>query len=287
MSEDAEELLEDLAAGTPRERLRAAVEKLTEKIPQDRLRELLQRLLLRRREPTFRAKFWAWGVHFFTATGVVWALLALDAVSRGAWRESLAWMSVAVIVDAADGTLARFFEVKRHLPEFDGALLDNVVDFLNFVIVPAAFLHHAELLPGPARLPAAAVVALVSSYQFCQADAKTEDHYFRGFPCYWNVLVLYLVVLGLTPATNLAVVATLCVLVFVPFNYIYPSRTVPLMKITVPLTIAWGVAVVAIVVGLPDPDPRLVWGSLTYVLYYTGASAYLNVQERKRKAAEA
>ena len=38
-------------------------------------------------------------------------------------------------------------------------------------------------------------------------DAKTEDHYFLGFPSYWNVVAFYAVVLDLPPA-GVAVVRT-------------------------------------------------------------------------------
>src|SRR5688500_4675133 len=90
----------------------------------------------------------AWGVHVFTATGAVLALLALDAVERGEWHEALLWLFAALVIDGVDGTLARAMRVAERVPRIDGAALDLVIDYLNYVLVPALLIWRAELLPG-------------------------------------------------------------------------------------------------------------------------------------------
>ena len=89
----------------------------------------------------------AWAVHVFTASGTVFCLLALLAAVKNCWQEAYVWLTVATIVDSADGALARWARVKEVLPDFDGALLDNIIDYMGFVFLPAFILHRAMSLP--------------------------------------------------------------------------------------------------------------------------------------------
>ncbi len=222
----------------------------------------------------------AWMVHLFTASGVVFCLLALDATFASDWRMALTWLVVAVAIDAVDGTLARMARVKEAVPDFDGTLLDNMIDFISYVIVPALIIHRAELLPPSTSFVAACAICVASTFQFCQDDAKTPDHFFKGFPSYWNITALYLLAMGLSPAVNLCIIISLVLLVFVPVKYIYVNRTRPFRRITLPLTIVWSIMALGILWRLPDPSPLLVWTSLLYVVYYVAMSVVLTLQLR-------
>ena len=157
--------------------------------------------------PSLQRKAAAWFTHFFTATGAVWGLMSIIAITNGAWQAAFAWMALAVFVDSFDGLLARRVRVKDVLPNFDGGLLDNMIDFLNYVVVPAFFLYESDILPMGGKLLGGAMIIIASSYQFCQADAKTEDHLFKGFPSYWNIMVFYLFMFQWNGWVNLAVTA--------------------------------------------------------------------------------
>ncbi len=220
-------------------------------------------------------------VHVLTASGVVWAFFSIDAIMRASFFESLLWLGIAYFVDMIDGTLARRARVKEVLPGFDGALLDNIIDYITYVLIPALFLYKTGLLPQALGLPVAALICLVSTYQFCQVEAKTEDHYFTGFPSYWNVAVLYLFLLRLDPILNLLWVLALVVLVFVPIKYIYPSRTREFQRTNLAATVVWVLSLVAILWQYPDASPVLVYGSLVYVLYYFGISIFLTLRRPK------
>ena len=185
------------------------------------------------------------------------------------------WLGVAVVIDAADGALARAVGVKAVLPTFDGTLLDQIIDYAGYVLVPAFALARSALLPQPVRWPLAAAICLASAYQFCRTDAKTEDHYFTGFPSYWNIMLFYLFLWKASPTFNAALVVGLLVLVFVPIRYVYPSRTVPFRRITLMLSLLWAVSVGAMLWRFPDPPRWLVHASTLYFAYYVGLSLYL------------
>jgi phosphatidylcholine synthase len=166
------------------------------------------------------------------------------------------------------------------LPNFDGALLDNMIDFLNYVFVPAYFLYQSDILPHGYGLISAILILLASSYQFCQDDAKTEDHFFKGFPSYWNIMVYYMFLLSLNGWVNLSIVLLLTALVFVPIKYVYPSRTAMWRRLTVTLASLWGVINIVILLQYPLHDRRLIWASLLFALYYTGLSLFVMLKDR-------
>ena len=128
---------------------------------------------------------------------------------------------------------------------------------------------------GDAGIVLAALPLLASSYQFCRVDAKTEDHYFLGFPSYWNVVAFYAIVFDLGTWAVAAILIVCSLLVFVPIRYVYPSRTMVFRKLTLTLTTLWLVSYAVILVQMPDPSPVLLVFSLLYLVYYIGLSLYI------------
>ena len=61
----------------------------------------------------------------------------------GDYRASFIAMAVTIAIDSSDGTLARYFNVKTRVPGFDGALLDNIVDYLTYVVAPVFLVIRA------------------------------------------------------------------------------------------------------------------------------------------------
>jgi len=223
----------------------------------------------------------AWSVHAYTASGAVAGFLALRATFLGRARDAFLWMLVAVLIDATDGTLARAVEIKRVLPWFDGAKLDDIVDYFTFVIVPVVFLYHLHLLPVWGTLLFVALPLLASAYGFCQAAAKTPDFFFTGFPSYWNIVAFYLYV-GQTPLwLNGTLICVLSLFVFIPIRYLYPTRTVPFRRLTNLLGGLWVGVLLVLLWQFPTPSPWLVLFSLYYPLYYTALSFYLHATMRK------
>jgi phosphatidylcholine synthase len=230
---------------------------------------------------TPRQTLTAWSVHLLTASGLLLALLMLQAANDGRWQVFFLFMALSILIDGFDGLLARKARVKEILPGIDGMLLDNIVDFVTYAVVPAYVALTTDLLPGPWAAPIAVIILLTSAYQFSQSDAKTDDHFYKGFPSYWNITVYYMFLLGWSPGFNLAFLLALSVLVFVPIKFIYPSRTIALRTLTWTLLLAWMVAHAVLLARFNDPPLWLAWGSLSFVVYYVGASLWLMVRRRR------
>jgi phosphatidylcholine synthase len=228
----------------------------------------------------------AWLVHLYTASGALLAFFGTVAVFEARYRDSLLCMMVATWIDATDGLLARRARVKEVLQHFDGARLDDIVDYLTFVFLPVLFLYHGALLPYGFDWLVASVVLLSSAYGFASADAKTSDHFFTGFPSYWNIVALYLYVADLPQWINATVLLVLSALVFVRIRYVYPSRTPVLRTTTVSAGLVWSAILLAIVVALPERRTGLLAISLAYPVYYAALSFVLHLR-RSRLVAEA
>lgn len=224
----------------------------------------------------------AWLAHLYTALGAVLALAATIAVFESRFRDVFLLLGAAVFIDATDGWLARALRVKERIPDYDGARLDDIVDYLTYVFVPVLVVIYAGLLPDGWAIPVGGLVLLASAYGFAQADAKvaTTDHFFTGFPSYWNIVALYLYLWRLPAVVNAAILSVLAILVLVPIRYVYPSRTKTLMVPTLVLGAIWAVLTIVVVWRLPATDGPWAMLSLVFPVYYTILSLYLHLGER-------
>ncbi|MGF1470702.1 MAG: CDP-alcohol phosphatidyltransferase family protein [Rubrobacteraceae bacterium] len=225
--------------------------------------------------PWFRLK--AAFVHLYTASGTVLALLILVAAYNGEAVKALWLMLAALLIDSTDGLLARRFRVSEALPFFDGARLDDIVDYITYTFAPMVLLWSGGYLPeGMYGLALAALPLLASSYQFCRVDAKTDDHFFLGFPSYFNVVVFYAIVFDPGVSVVSAVILACSILVFVPIRYVYPTRTVAFRNLSLLLTTLWLASYAVILLQMPEPEPLVLGFSILYLFYYFGLSLYLS-----------
>lgn len=226
----------------------------------------------------------AWLAHLYTASGAVLAFLATLAVFSGDFRQAFLWLALQVVVDATDGAFARAARVSERLPWFNGAKLDDIIDYLCYVFIPALIVWRAVLVPAALTGPVVAAVLLSSAFGFNRDDAKTDDHFFTGFPSYWNIVVAYMVIGGWRPALNAAILLALALLVFVPIRYVYPSRMQVLRMSTNLLAGVWGVLLVVMIWWYPYVPAALFWGSLAFPVYYLALSLWLNARTAAGRA---
>lgn len=178
-------------------------------------------------------------VHLFTATGAVFAMLAMLAAVQEKWDVMFLWLVVAFIVDGIDGPLARKYEVKKNAAEFDGVLLDLIIDYLTYVFIPAYALFASGLMSGWTGWAAIIVITFTSVMYFADTRMKTKDNSFSGFPGCWNMFVLVIFATAPNHWTILALVAIITVSQFLPIKFVHPVRTERFRNITLPIAIAW------------------------------------------------
>jgi len=223
--------------------------------------------------PAVRGRALAWLVHGYTALGLVIAGVIAVLIVQGtepAFRLAFILMGLAMVVDATDGWLARRAAVQKAIPWFDGARLDDIIDFHTYTSLPLLLMWRSGVLEGPLAWLLLAPL-LASGYGFSRTDAKTPDGYFLGFPSYWNVAAFYLFFLEPAQWIAAAFLLLFSILTLVPSRYLAPSRPGPLSLVSNVLGAAWGLLVILFLAGIVEGTGWLV-ASFFFPVYYLGAS---------------
>jgi phosphatidylcholine synthase len=196
-------------------------------------------------------KIAAWAVHSFTASGAVLGFLAIISILDNDLVGAFLWLGLALFIDGIDGTIARKIGVTNKTPNIDGSTLDNVIDYLNYVIIPAIMIYWFQLVPEGWEIILPAGMFAVSLYTFANMNMKTSDYYFSGFPAVWNIVVLYFFILGsnnwLDGWINVGVIIFFFILTFIPIKFVHPLRVKKLRNLTIFATIIWSATTLKLV----------------------------------------
>jgi phosphatidylcholine synthase len=226
---------------------------------------------------TQRMRIAALAVHVLTAMGAGIALMAMLEAVREHWTSMFGWLSVALVVDAIDGPLARRLEVVRLQPNWSGETLDLVVDFVTYVFVPAyAITASGMLLPLAAPVLGIGIVVSSALY-FADRRMKSSDNHFRGFPALWNAAAFYLFLLHLPPTLSTLAVAALIVLTFAPFHVLHPFRVVRLRWLTMWMLAAWAVLGIYTLVYDFNVGAPIIAGLCAIAAYIVGSDAAIRL----------
>lgn len=226
--------------------------------------------------------FRAYSVHMFTATGAVFAMLAMLAAVDAEWSLMFLWLVVALIVDGIDGPMARKYDVKTKAPIIDGVLLDLIIDYLTYVFIPAFALFNSGLLPGWTGWTAIIVITFASVLYFADTRMKTADASFSGFPSCWNMVALVAFAIRPDLWLILGIVIALSVTMFLRVKFVHPVRTQRWRALTLPMALVWvGLATVAAWFDFHQPPP-VTLGLIITSVYLLGAGALQQAIYRER-----
>lgn len=221
-------------------------------------------------------------VHLLTASGAVFAMLAILSAAEEEWSLMFLWLVVAFFVDGIDGPLARHYHVKANAPRYDGELLDLIIDYLTYVFIPAFALFSSGILPGWTGWCAIILITYTSAMYFADTRMKTTDNSFSGFPGCWNMVVLVLFAIEPNFWVSLAIVVILAVLMFLPVKFVHPVRTVRWRWLTLPITLLWTFfAGWAAWVDF-HPESWAHWGLVATSIYLVSAGAVQQIIWRER-----
>ena len=178
-------------------------------------------------------------VHFLTGCGVIAGFFSLIAVLNNNQKEAFIWLGVAFLIDSIDGTLARKFNVKKNFPHIDGKMLDSIIDFFNYVIIPSIMIYWFKYVPDQFLIIIPSILIFISIYSYVNLNVLTNDNYYNGFPAIWNVVVLYFYIFGSSQMINFTILTLLILLKFSPLKCIHPLRVKKLKHISIFFTIIW------------------------------------------------
>ena len=197
-------------------------------------------------------KIAAWAVHGFTASGAVLGFLAIISIFNNDLVGAFLWLGLALLIDGIDGSLARKIGVLDKTPNIDGSTLDNVIDYLNYVIIPALMIYWFQMVPNGWEIILPAGMFAVSLYTFANINMKTKDYYFSGFPAVWNIVVLYFYILNTHPIINVIIILVLFIFTFIPIKFVHPLRVKKIRNLTIFCTVLWSATTLKLVTTNPD-----------------------------------
>ena len=184
---------------------------------------------------------WAFGVHILTSSGAFLAFLSLVAAAEHRFTASFFWLGAALAVDGIDGPLARKLEVKKWWPHWSGDMLDAVIDYVTFVMIPAFILYQSGMMGSGLSFLAAAVIVTTSAIYYADTGMKTVDYGFKGFPVCWNMIVFTLFIVSPSELLSFLIVIVTAVLTFVPVIFVHPVRVKLLRVPTLAIFAVWAV----------------------------------------------
>lgn len=235
------------------------------------------------------AKFLAWGVHVFTASGLLAAFMAIRAVDARAFREAMLWLFLCLLIDGVDGTFARLFRVSEVLPKVKGQTIDYVIDFATYAIIPAYFFYSSAMVPDPWNLYLTFIILLVSALYYGIDGMVSEEMHFIGFPVLWNMVVLFLYFIFDLPVWGTAaLILFFAALHFVPIKFAYPSRARRFKWLILGNTVIFLSSVFLAVWLYPQRPAWICWPAVLTTLTY-GLVAILEtyiLDDKKKRTAD-
>lgn len=181
----------------------------------------------------------AFSVHLLTASGSFLAFASIVAASQSQWTAMFWWLALALFVDGIDGPIARRLDVKEVLPNWSGELLDNIIDYVTYVLTPAFALYQSGFMGEGLSFLSSAIIVVTSAIYYADTRMKTKENFFRGFPVVWNMVVFTLFVIGVGEYTAFAVVLIAAVFTFLPIHFLHPVRVVRLRPLNLTMFFAW------------------------------------------------
>ena len=181
----------------------------------------------------------AFSVHLLTASGSFLAFLSLVAASEERWTAMFWWLGLALLVDGIDGPIARKLQVKDVLPTWSGDMLDNIIDYVTYVLIPAFALYQSGFMGAGLSFLSAAIIVVSSAIYYADTGIKTKENFFKGFPVVWNMLVFTLFVIGPGEYVSFAMVLVSAVLTFLPVHFLHPVRVKRLRSINLAIFLGW------------------------------------------------
>ena len=215
-------------------------------------------------------------VHFLTGCGVIAGFFSLIAVLNNNQKEAFIWLGVAFLIDSVDGTLARKFNVKKNFPHIDGKMLDSIIDFFNYVIIPSIMIYWFNYVPDKFIILIPVILIFISIYSYVNLNILTNDNYYNGFPAIWNVIVLYFYIFGTSQNFNLLFLILLILLKFSPLKCIHPLRVKKLKYLSIFFTIVWFMMSVLLII-IKDSDINPVYEIFLMFLWVVSNIYFISV----------
>lgn len=224
------------------------------------------------------AEIRAFSVHVLTASGSFLAFLGVVAAAEHHFVSMFWWLALALAVDGIDGPIARKLRVKEVLPNWSGDMLDNVIDYVTYVLLPAFALYESHMIGEPWSFVAAGLIVVSSAIYYADMGMKTAENFFSGFPVAWNMVIFTFFVVKPNEMIAFEIVALSVLLTFLPINFLHPVRVQRLRPLNLTVFAIWSVlSIAALFLKFENLPSWLVWGVVASGIYLYCIGAILQL----------
>jgi phosphatidylcholine synthase len=221
-----------------------------------------------------------WLVHCFTGLGALCGMFGLMAVGNGHRKSAILWLVVAMVLDGVDGPAARAWHVSDHVPRIDGYTLDLIIDYVTCIVIPVLFMHRFHMLPRHFSLIIGSFVLFMSALWMSRTDQMTDDHWFRGFPCEWNMIVPTLLLINAGKWFSAVACILLACTQLTNWKFVHPMQVRRFRPITVAVTAAWMALILVMTANLPHHHGVLQVLLLLCPVYIVGLGVWRTLSRR-------
>ncbi|MBC2775716.1 phosphatidylcholine/phosphatidylserine synthase [Rhizobium sp. AQ_MP] len=215
------------------------------------------------------AEIRAFSVHMLTASGSFLAFLGVVAAAEKRFVDMFWWLGLALLVDGIDGPIARKVRVKEVLPNWSGDTLDNIIDYVTYVLLPAFALYQSGMIGEPWSFVAAGLIVVSSAIYYADMGMKTDEYFFSGFPVVWNMLIFTLFVIDASATTALVAVLASVILTFLPIHFLHPVRVKRLRPLNLAVFLLWcGFGGYALLLHFDSPQWVVIGTIVTSIYLY-------------------
>ncbi len=183
------------------------------------------------------------GVHLLTSFGIVCSFLSILKVFEGDLNLGLLWLGIALFIDSIDGSLARKVDVSKFTPNINGLMMDSIVDYINYILIPCLIFYTGGFLLQSFEIFLPAAILVISLFSYSRISVLDDDFRYLGFPVAWNIVAVYLYIFDLSQLANTVIISIFIVLKFVPLKYVHPFRTKRHREPTLIFTALWFISI--------------------------------------------
>ena len=76
----------------------------------------------------------------------------------------------------------RKFKVSKYVKNIDGKMLDSVIDFFNYIIIPCIMIFWFKIVPLPFEIIIPVIILIISAISYSNLNLMTSENFYKGFP---------------------------------------------------------------------------------------------------------
>ena len=110
-------------------------------------------------------------------------------------------------------------------------------------------IYWFNIVPVSFEILVPLIILIISAISYSNLNLMTSENFYKGFPCIWNILLLYIYFFDFNQLINLIIISVCIFLKFIPIKYVHPLRVKRLRIYSIIFMFVWFVSSFKILTG--------------------------------------